>query len=460
MPLALLDKAKPHEFHLLNKHLVLWHDGSAWRCFENACPHRGAPLSEGKPLADGRLMCSYHGWKFDGSGACSSVPQASSKENEEMICKNAKACAKSYPTREMQGVVWVYPSAGSEPSEEPPICPMIASKDPQELTYIMRPFFRDLPYDFSTLLENVADPSHVPFSHHNVQGNRDSVKYGMYDMELNKEAHWGGKPLENDENNFHVTMGMRRSMFLSDLGYHAPHLVRYSMTQGDGLSDFTSFNVFCVPTKPGHSRLVSYIATTRKLPFLVRIFLNLPEFLDHCLVRNKVLDGDNVFLHVQEQRARKEMLDKGKRWNELYYTPTSADLLLAKIRNWLGEAGSPYDGTKGMGGLGAEIPQLISDKRVLLNRFEQHTKNCVKCLRALKMVKILKFLSGCGALIAFGAMCALWLGTGVAVAPATSSKLQLMAKPGLVGSVLALVCKLLSDLEQKFYYMPYAHHER
>lgn len=85
---------------------------------------------------------------------------------------------------------------------------MIAGiEDPKELTWIMRPFFRDLPYDFSTLLENVADPSHVPFSHHGVQGNRDSVKYGMFDMEKNGEARWGGRTLDNDEDNFHVRAG-------------------------------------------------------------------------------------------------------------------------------------------------------------------------------------------------------------------------------------------------------------
>lgn len=198
---------------ILNKKLVLYYDApaDAWRCLENACPHRGAPLSEGKPLPDGRLMCSYHGWKFDGQGACSSIPQSSSIEKEQSFCGSAKSCSRSYPTRSLQGIVWVYPSldglVDGSPLTEPPICPMISGvEDPNELTWIMRPFFRDLPYDFSTLLENVADPAHVPFSHHGVQGNRNSVKYGMYDMENNTEARWGGRSLEIDEDNFHVRL--------------------------------------------------------------------------------------------------------------------------------------------------------------------------------------------------------------------------------------------------------------
>lgn len=38
--------------------------------------------------------------------------------------------------------------------------------------------------------------------------------------------------------------------------------------------------------------------------------------------------------------------------------------------------------------------------------------------------------------------------------------LQTMARPGLAGSVLALSWKLLRDLEQKFYFVGYAHHTR
>lgn len=475
MPVSLLDKSKPHALTILNKKFVIYYDtpNDEWRCFENACPHRGAPLSEGKPLPDGRLQCSYHGWKFDGQGACSSIPQASSKEKEHAICNNSKSCARSYPARTVQGCVWVYPSleglVDGRPATDPPICPMIAGRDEKDLTYIMRPFFRDLPYDFSTLLENVADPAHVPFSHHGVQGNRDSVKFGMYDMERNEEAQWGGKDLDNDGDNFHVTVGTNHSMFVSDIGYHAPHLVRYSMAQGDGMSDFTSFNVFAVPTTPGHSRLVSYIATTRKLPLFVRMFLKMPEFLEHCLVRNRVLDGDNVFLHFQEHHVLEKLLDEGKAWSEVYYTPTPSDMLLNKIREWLGTKGSPYDGARGLGGLSATRPKLVTDHRVLLNRFEQHTKNCSKCLRALKVVKTLKFLTGCGSLIAFGAMCAMWLsgGGGLNLSALSTMQtnagvtvLQAMARPGLVGSLLALVCKLMRDLEQKFFFVGYAHHSR
>lgn len=37
------------------------------------CPHRGAPLSDGR-LKDGCLACPYHGWAFDQHGVCQRVP--------------------------------------------------------------------------------------------------------------------------------------------------------------------------------------------------------------------------------------------------------------------------------------------------------------------------------------------------------------------------------------------------
>lgn len=36
-------------------------------------------------------------------------------------------------------------------------------------------FMREMPYGYDILLENVLDPSHVPFSHHGVIGDRNKV---------------------------------------------------------------------------------------------------------------------------------------------------------------------------------------------------------------------------------------------------------------------------------------------
>ena len=42
--------------------------------FENHCPHRRAPLSQGK-VEGKELVCSYHGWSYGLDGALTGVPK-------------------------------------------------------------------------------------------------------------------------------------------------------------------------------------------------------------------------------------------------------------------------------------------------------------------------------------------------------------------------------------------------
>lgn len=50
---------------------VLWRDGSgAPRLHSAWCPHLGAHLGQGGTVRDGRLVCPFHGFAFDGEGAC------------------------------------------------------------------------------------------------------------------------------------------------------------------------------------------------------------------------------------------------------------------------------------------------------------------------------------------------------------------------------------------------------
>eukprot|EP00439_Symbiodinium_sp_Y106_P023783 s1101_g2.t3 len=72
-----LDGTRPTKLQLLGEDLVAWVDGDGeWRVFEDRCPHRAVPLSEGRIEKDGTLMCSYHGWRFNGEGKVTAIPQA------------------------------------------------------------------------------------------------------------------------------------------------------------------------------------------------------------------------------------------------------------------------------------------------------------------------------------------------------------------------------------------------
>ena len=113
-----LEAKKPHQVQLLGKDLVIWRDSRAgeWRAFEDACPHRRVPLSEGRVEPDGTLLCAYHAWRFRGDGVCTSIPQAK-KQDEARLCSSPKACAVTHPTMERQGLLWVWGQPGGAGSD-------------------------------------------------------------------------------------------------------------------------------------------------------------------------------------------------------------------------------------------------------------------------------------------------------------------------------------------------------
>lgn len=78
MPICDLDKKVPHGKKVMGIDLVVWWDRNEnqWKVMDDTCPHRLAPLSDGRIDQWGRLQCVYHGWCFNGSGDCKLIPQA------------------------------------------------------------------------------------------------------------------------------------------------------------------------------------------------------------------------------------------------------------------------------------------------------------------------------------------------------------------------------------------------
>jgi len=95
-------------------------DGTVF-AMRDICPHRGAPLSAGRILANGAVQCPYHGWEFGKDGVCSLIP--SLVEGQDMDCSRIKV--RSYPVKEQDGLIWVYVAArpGAVPKNEPPKIP-------------------------------------------------------------------------------------------------------------------------------------------------------------------------------------------------------------------------------------------------------------------------------------------------------------------------------------------------
>jgi len=98
-------KRKPLAVKIFGLHFVLWRDaGGGALAFEDRCPHRSAPLSEGF-VKEGCLVCPYHGWAFGSSGRCEHVPALADGKTIPSAAK-----AHVYSVIEDQGYIWVWPS--------------------------------------------------------------------------------------------------------------------------------------------------------------------------------------------------------------------------------------------------------------------------------------------------------------------------------------------------------------
>ncbi len=84
--------------------LVMWRDDEgAYHLQDAICPHLGGHLGHGGHVENCEIMCPFHGWKFDGTGANSEIPYS------ERVNRAAKL--RTYPTIERNGLImsWYHP---------------------------------------------------------------------------------------------------------------------------------------------------------------------------------------------------------------------------------------------------------------------------------------------------------------------------------------------------------------
>jgi phenylpropionate dioxygenase-like ring-hydroxylating dioxygenase large terminal subunit len=105
---------KPVRMRLLGDDVIVLRSKGKARTLQALCPHRGAPLALGVCLKDGTISCWYHGFTFDTeTGECI----AALSEGPESAAPGHLA-ARTYPTEERCGLVWVYVGEGIAPPIE------------------------------------------------------------------------------------------------------------------------------------------------------------------------------------------------------------------------------------------------------------------------------------------------------------------------------------------------------
>ncbi|PZD74142.1 Pheophorbide a oxygenase [Acaryochloris thomasi RCC1774] len=360
-----LDVAQPNPFTLLGQDLVIWWDPqqSAWTVFEDRCPHRLARFSEGRVTEDGLLECPYHGWTFSGDGQCQYIPQQVEGQAAET---SSRACVQSLPTAMRQGLLFVY--LGNPECAAQVKVPIIEPLEEGPDEWVCLNTFRDLPYDALTLLENVLDPSHLPYTHHRSVGDRANAS--PVELEVVKAGKAGFDGLWAE--------GPRRGKLgPQDTRFIAPGLMWHEITSEQYGRTVTA--VYAVPTKKGHCRLFA------RFPFKFKakapgIFMKLtPQWYNH-INQNNILEDDQIFLHHQERYL--EQSGGSGRASKAFYLPTKADTFVKALHQWVNQfEADPF--------AGESLPPALP-KHELLDRYYSHTVNCPSCRGALKNIKRLR----------------------------------------------------------------------
>lgn len=369
-----LSKSQPTPFTLLGRDIVIWWDknASTWRVFDDKCPHRLARLSEGRVAEDGLLECPYHGWAFAGNGDCQRIPQQVTDGKAET---SKRACVASLPTIEKQGMLFVYPGKAENAAlTKVPIVEAI-EENPEE--WICINTFRDLPYDALTLLENVLDASHVPYTHHRTVGNRSNA--GPVELEVTESGKNGFKGVWQ-EGPRKGTLGRQDTTFI------APNLMWHDLTSKQFGRTLTV--VYATPIRKGECRLFAIFPFkfSSKLPGL---FIKLtPRWYSH-LGQNRVLEDDQIFLHHQERYLAEV---GSENFTKAFYLPTKADSFVFELRQWVNNYSvDPF--------ANVSLPPALS-RVELLDRYHSHTTKCNSCRTALANIQKVR----------------LWLGVIVAIA--------------------------------------------
>ncbi|CAI0557921.1 unnamed protein product [Linum tenue] len=443
MPLCDLDKRVPHAKKVLGIDVVVWWDRNenAWKVFDDMCPHRLAPLSEGRIDQSGRLQCVYHGWCFDGSGNCKLIPQA--PLDGPPVHTNKRACVAAYPTIVHHDIVWFWPNSDPQykdifEKKKPPFIPEL---DDPSFTKLMGN--RDIAYGYDVLVENLMDPAHVPYAHYGLMQTRKP------DVKRDRE---GGRPLDFvvkklDMDGFYGKLDMGIGQFTAPCIFSLRTNPTPSEDQVNGVVASASETkkpstqrrmalVFiCIPVSPGYSRLIWAFPRN----FGVWLDKIIPRWMFH-VPQNLILDSDLYLLHLEERKIKEF---GPTNWQKACFVPTKSDALVVGFRRWFNKyAGGEVDWR---GKYSGDLPPT-PPREQLLDRYWTHTVNCQSCSKAHKSLNALETILQ---VVAVGLVCV--------VAATMQGAMSTAARTGL--AILATACFAASRLLAHFVHKNFRYHD-
>jgi phenylpropionate dioxygenase-like ring-hydroxylating dioxygenase large terminal subunit len=234
--------------------------------------------------------------------------------------------------------------------------------------WVMLNTFRDLPYDALTLLENVLDPSHLPYTHHGSVGKRSNASPVELEVLTSDKSGFTGTWADGPRKG---TLGRQNTTFI------APCLMWHALTSKQLGETITV--VYATPTRKGECRVFA------RFPFkfaskITAFFIQAtPQWYSHTN-NNAILEDDQIFLHYQERYL--EQSGGSQNFSQTFYLPTKADVFVFEYRQWINDyQADPF--------LGQTLPPALSETQ-LLDRYQSHTQKCHSCSTAHQNIQTVK----------------------------------------------------------------------
>ena len=123
---------------------------------EDRCAHRQVPLHAGVVTGE-QIKCCYHGWTYDKTGSCISVPYIGATHQPNGV--------RAYPVTEVEGLVFVFPGNAAL-ADGRPLPNLKRLADPHFKT---RRFGRKVACHYTFMHENLMDMNHQ-FMHRKLMG--------------------------------------------------------------------------------------------------------------------------------------------------------------------------------------------------------------------------------------------------------------------------------------------------
>jgi phenylpropionate dioxygenase-like ring-hydroxylating dioxygenase large terminal subunit len=202
---------------LLGRRFVVWRGPSgSLVAAADRCPHREAPLSAGS-VADGCLVCSYHGWTFGADGDCVDVPST-----PPGVPIPPGAHLASLPVVERHGLVWMSP--GSPVGD---VCSIAHDADPAFRR--INTGFEEWRTHATRMVDNFLDVTHFPWVHTGTFGADQEWIAPPVDV-VEHDADFTGYTYEVDVRDA-AGVAVHREM---TTGFHLPFTVRSTIRHVTG----------------------------------------------------------------------------------------------------------------------------------------------------------------------------------------------------------------------------------